>query len=295
MTETNLPAVKRTLIPMVEGKGLSPQDFDGLWRVATVLAASGVVPKDLHQRPEAIFVTMNMGAEIGLSPMASLQNISVINGRPTLWGDGLLGVVRGSGQLAGFSETFKGDFPSGDFAAVCRCKRGEEEVTREFSIDDAKAACLWKYPQPGVTPWHKYPKRMLQMRARSWALRDLFADVTKGIQSREEIEQSFDVDTQYNAETQTHDPVEPVTEAPPMPEKPDFEALVGERGIDDEQRDALGRYLDFVCQKKDVDRAQIEEIAAANFERFWDSFIAWGDPTKVDEAPEPEREEGGDS
>ena len=290
MNETTLPAVQKTTIPMVEGRGLAPQDFDGLWRVATILAASGVVPKDLHQRPEAIFVTMNMGAELGLSPMASLQNISVINGRPTLWGDGLLGVVRGSGQLAGFSETFKGDFPSGDFAAVCKCKRGDESVTREFSIDDAKAAGLWKYSQQGVTPWHKYPKRMLQMRARSWALRDLFADITKGISAREELEPSFDVDTQFDEKTEIHEPISPVIEEPPAPEAPDFEQMVNEQFPDDEQRSALGDYLSFICQEKGADPQEIKVVAAANFERFWDSFLKWIDQTK----DEPQRKKGGD-
>ena len=37
-------------------------------------------------------------------------------------------------------------------------------------------------------PWQQYPYRMLQMRARSWGLRDGFADALKGMQVREEIE-----------------------------------------------------------------------------------------------------------
>ena len=37
------------------------------------------MPKSI-ETPEAVFVAMQMGAEIGLSPMASVQNIAVIKG-----------------------------------------------------------------------------------------------------------------------------------------------------------------------------------------------------------------------
>ena len=48
----------------------------------------------------------------------------------------------------------------------------------------AKKASLWTKPGP----WQQYPDRMLQMRARGFALRDTFADVLRGLISREEAE-----------------------------------------------------------------------------------------------------------
>ena len=51
-------------------------------------------------------------------------------------------------------------------------------------LDDAKRAGL--LGKKG--PWTEYPQRMLQMRARSWALRDGFADVLKGLSVREEAQ-----------------------------------------------------------------------------------------------------------
>ena len=37
------------------------------------------------------------GLEVGLSPLSALQRIAVINGRPTIWGDGALALVKASG------------------------------------------------------------------------------------------------------------------------------------------------------------------------------------------------------
>ncbi len=68
--------------------------------------------------------------------------------------------------------------------AICRVKRrGEDEQLRIFTVDDVKKAGL--LGKQG--PWTQYPKRMLQMRARSWALRDVFPDVLRGVQIAEEV------------------------------------------------------------------------------------------------------------
>ena len=57
-------------------------------------------------------------------------------------------------------------------------------MERRFSVQDARRAGLWGRPGP----WSQYPQRMLQMRARAFALRDAFADVLGGLYLREELE-----------------------------------------------------------------------------------------------------------
>jgi hypothetical protein len=52
-----------------------------------------------------------------------------------------------------------------------------------FNMEDAKKAGL----AGKQGPWQTAPKRMLQMRARAFAARDLFADALKGIKSVEEL------------------------------------------------------------------------------------------------------------
>ena len=86
----------------------------------------------------------------------------------------MLALVQSSPLCEDFEEGF--DDKSG--TAWCRVKRvGRKDRISEFSMDDAKQAKL--LGKQG--PWSMYPKRMCQMRARSWALRDEFADVLKGM------------------------------------------------------------------------------------------------------------------
>jgi hypothetical protein len=164
-------------------RGLNPTNFDELFRMANVVSASGLAPRGMD-RPEQVFVAMAHGLEIGLKPMQSLQRIAVINGRPTIWGDAMIGLVRASGQLERFAETHEGKPGTDDFAAVCVAKRvGSDEVRVVYTVKDARTAGLWGKSGP----WTTSPKRMLQMRARAFALRDLFADVLGGLYMAEEV------------------------------------------------------------------------------------------------------------
>lgn len=185
-----VPAVKGGSVS-IGSRGLAPADLDGLWRVAQYVAASGLAPKGVDT-PEAVFVAMEMGLELGIPLMASLQNIAVVNGRPTLWGDSQLAVVRSTGELEEFSEWYEVNgkrVPRNPSAfddattAVCRVKRRGMEVTESaFSVADAKRAGLWG--KAGT--WSQYPARMMRFRARSFALRDQFGDALKGLLSTEE-------------------------------------------------------------------------------------------------------------
>ena len=161
------------------------------------IAETTLVPKDFQGNWPNVFLAIQTGAELGLPPMQSLQSIAVISGRPALWGDAMLGLVRASQLLVSIKETN----PTG-LEAVCEVHRkGESEtVTRTFSIEDARhAGLIDKHGnargREGTGPWKDYPKRMCMWRARSWALRDTFGDVLKGIANAHELLDTHDANT----------------------------------------------------------------------------------------------------
>jgi hypothetical protein len=162
---------------------LRPQNFGELMEFAKMAARSTMVPRDYLNKPENILLAIQMGSEIGLAPMQSLQNISVINGRPAVWGDAMLGLCRQSPTCQDVIERFEGDGKT--LTAVCIAKRvGKEPVERRFSMEDAIQAGL----ASKAGTWQQYPQRMLQMRARGFALRDAFPDVLRGLISTEEAQ-----------------------------------------------------------------------------------------------------------
>jgi hypothetical protein len=185
------PQILRPQVPV--GFGVVLSGFDEAWRMASAIARSDLAPKDFRDKPENCFIAMQMGAEVGLPPMAALQNIAVVNGRPSLWGDSALAIVMVHPAYESHREFFEG---TGDSKiAVCQVKRrGHELHTVKFSVADAKKADLWS-----KDIWKKYPDRMLQMRARGWALRDKFADAFRGLSIAEEA-MDIPPDTNYRQE-----------------------------------------------------------------------------------------------
>jgi hypothetical protein len=173
-----------TEISTQRASGLALATFDDAFRFAKMVAASDFAPKDFRGKPESCLLAIQHGSEVGLSPMQSLQSIACINGRPSVWGDAALALVIGSPVCEYVRETVDGEGDS--MVATCEAKRrGYEKATVvRFGVADAKRAGLWGKQGP----WQSYSRRMLQMRARGFALRDAFPDVLRGLVTAEEAQ-----------------------------------------------------------------------------------------------------------
>lgn len=145
---------------------------------AKKLAGSDLVPKDFKNNPANCFIAIQWGKDLGLAPLQATQNIAVINGRPALWGDAVPALVIASKQCEYINMTFENN------TAICKVKRiGQPEHISTFSMQQARTAGLLEKQGP----WKQYPDRMLQNRARAFALRDVFPDVLKGLYTAEEL------------------------------------------------------------------------------------------------------------
>lgn len=193
---------KKDALQRREHKPLLQVDPDEVERTAIQFARSSFVPQSykgkwvgqgqgrrFQEYPQDLIIANTYGAivygnEIGLSVVQALQNIAVINGRPSIWGDAIPGLVYASKLPEYINEWIEGE---GDkMEAFCETlRKGEPKAHKVgFSVADAKKAGLWTKPGP----WQNTPKRMLQLRARAFCLRDKYPDVLKGLISREEAE-----------------------------------------------------------------------------------------------------------
>ena len=171
------------IAPITQSKGgflMEPQNLQEAMQLADMLANSNLVPKSYQGKAGDVLVACQWGSEIGLKPLQALQNIAVINNVPAVWGDALVALVRGSGLC----EYIKQDWDPSTKTAICSVKRrGEPEETRTFSEEDARLA-----GHLNKDTYKKNLQRMLSIRARAFALRDVFADVLKGLKVAEEVE-----------------------------------------------------------------------------------------------------------
>lgn len=201
----------------VSNKGLQLSTLDDMWRFAQCVVKSGFAPKGM-EKPESVLIAVEMGYEVGLSPMAALQNTAVVNGRPTIYGDAALALVRGSGLLDFYEEKQVGTKGKDDFGYCVTAKRkgDSSSYSEAFTVADAKVAGLWGKPGP----WSQYPARMLKFRARGFLLRDAFGDVLKGMRTYEEVRDYIDTDVEIIDESR---PKQKLFKAKTEPQKPTAE------------------------------------------------------------------------
>jgi hypothetical protein len=160
-------------------------------KLAAHYCATKMVPEHYQGKPEAGAVAIQWGAEIGMPPLQSLQNIAVINGNPALWGDALVALVKGSGQCEYLSSKYDADSQT---SLVKTKRKGEPEEWRMYSMADATKAGL-----ATRETYKRHPARMLHARARSHLLRDVYADLLRGMHIREIAEEDNDA---YNLDGQ---------------------------------------------------------------------------------------------
>ena len=165
-------------------RGFAPATLTEAIQFSDMLASSSMVPKAYQGKPQDILVCVQWGYEMGLAPMQALQNIAVINGKPSVYGDAMMALVQASSVCEDVEEYFEGEGTTNPVAVCVAKRRGRKPVTAKFSVEDAKRAGLWGKGGP----WSAYPKRMMQMRARGFALRDAFPDVLKGLITAEEAQ-----------------------------------------------------------------------------------------------------------
>jgi hypothetical protein len=188
----------RSLIAGKPVRALIPQEGVDVQKIAEMIHVSGLAPYGLKSW-QAIAVVMMYGAEIGVPPMQAMAGIAVINGRPVVWGDLGMAIIRESGLVDGWKEEFTGTPYEDSFTAICRVRRKGDQLSEwhesTFSVADAKLAKLWGKtgPNGGPTPWVTHPKRMMMWRARN-VFRDVFPDVTRGFRFREEAQDDIVVE-----------------------------------------------------------------------------------------------------
>ena len=178
MTENKIAEVKKTPIA-VEDHGLVFKDFDGMQRFGAAACAAGYW-KDLKSVAQAT-MKLQMGSEVGLKPIQSLNRIHVIEGKPSMAAEAMSGLVKASGKYRIVEE--RCDEEVAIAAIYERIGDGWELCGRgSFSIKNAQKAGLATRHN-----WKAYTEDMLWARAVSRACRKHASDVVLGLYAVEDF------------------------------------------------------------------------------------------------------------
>ncbi len=201
----------KTQLARSPGASLALNSVSDLQQLADMLYKGGLTPPGIDS-PAKVAAVVLAGLEVGLAPTQALSSIMLTNGRLSIYGDGALALVRACGQLEAIAEKVEGEGAAR--TGWCAIKRkGEPEKVFSFSMGQAEKAGLIERAKgkdgKGRGPWVSYPDRMLVMRARGFALRDVFPDVLRGLVTYEEVQDGAVVETEVKVVSVAGVPVEP--------------------------------------------------------------------------------------
>lgn len=169
--------VAREVIPM-----------DKLMEMADMLSKSNILPVMYQRRPENCFVALDMASRMGLSPMIVMQNLDVIQGKPSWRGSAIASMVRTSNQFTNVELNFVGEEGKDSWGAYVSATRvSNGKVLKGSTVTIAMAKKEGWY-QKGGSKWQTIPELMLSYRAYAFFGRVYCPEIMMGLQSAEEVE-----------------------------------------------------------------------------------------------------------
>jgi hypothetical protein len=158
---------------------LEPQSIGEAVTLCQHLVQTGFLPRSIKNPEQALAILM-AGRDFGLSAMQSFRAIHIIEGKPTLSADFMVGLALGSGHCEYFRCVSEDD----KHACYETKRHGSEPVRRTFTIEDAKAAGLLS-----KDVWRKYTRAMLRARCKADLARDTYPDALAGCYDPDELDQ----------------------------------------------------------------------------------------------------------
>lgn len=163
----------------------APQEWAQIKEQAGILVKTGFLPPSVRT-PEQAIAIMLMGRELGLAPMQAFKSISIINGKPALGAELMLGKIYERYPNADI-RIVKNEK---DGAEIHASRPGKDHLQKfSFTIQEAQEAGLTKKDS-----WRNYPKAMCLWRAVSAMARAVFPECLMGGPSHTPEELGADVD-----------------------------------------------------------------------------------------------------
>lgn len=144
---------------------------------AKAMIASGLMPKGITTVSQVITIAL-MGEALGIPPIVAVNMINIIQGKPTISPQLMLGIVNRSGLLTDMKLVVTDT----EATMTVQRKGHSNPHTEVFSMEDARKLVL-----TGKDNWNKQPRTMMKWRVVAACLRVVFPDILLGFYTPEEM------------------------------------------------------------------------------------------------------------
>lgn len=178
-------------------KGLSAfaniNAFENAQRMAKALCQSSIVPKAYQGNVPNTIVALEMAHRIGISPIMVMQNLDIIQGKPSWRSTFIISAINSCGRFTALRFEFEGEEDSPEYG--CRACATDLETSERICGPKVTWKMVraegWdkKFDKNGnnISKWLTMPELMFQYRAASFFGRLHTPDILTGMHSVEEI------------------------------------------------------------------------------------------------------------
>jgi len=183
-----------------EGIG-SADAFAHTQRVAIALSKSTMVPKEYQNNIPNVIIALEVAARVGASPLAVMQNLYVVHGKPSWSSTFVIGAINSSDRFEPLRFEVNGK--GMDLRCVAwTLEKGIKSPNKVITIQEHKEAGITVYEGPEVTmqmaklegwidkpgsKWKTMPELMIRYRSAAFFGRLYTPDIMLGMQTREEV------------------------------------------------------------------------------------------------------------
>lgn len=171
---------------IVKHQGSAPATLDGAVRFAQLLADADLLPRQFIGKPANVLYAIEYGRTLGITPVAAITGIHVIEGKPSA-SSGLIGGlvrqaghklrVKSDGMSWATAQIVRADDP--DFTYECTWNLERAAQAGLCKVENGKPVARDRNGKP--TSWEKYTAAMLKARAITEVARDACEDVLFGL------------------------------------------------------------------------------------------------------------------
>ena len=165
-----------------------------LMEMSKFMAKSTIVPLLFQNRPENCYIALDLASRMDLSPMMVMQNLYVIQGKPSFSGSFIGALIRSDAQFKNVELVYVGDKDAngeysinekyGAYVRAIRTRDGSEVRGGTVTLRIAKAE---GWTTKTGSKWLTIPTIMLAHRAYAWFGRQHCPELLMGMQMQDEV------------------------------------------------------------------------------------------------------------
>ena len=160
------------------------ESFENAQRMAKVLVQSSLVPSAYKNNIPNAMIALEMANRIGISPFMVMQNLDVIQGKPSWNSTFIIAILNSCGRFAPIRFVFDGEGEEYGCKVVTKDLEGNPLEGTKITLKMVKAE---GWLSKSGSKWKTMPDQMFQYRAASFFGRIYAPDLLKGMHSSDEV------------------------------------------------------------------------------------------------------------